>query len=221
MTTPEVELRSVWRQIASGTHAHLLDSVLARHREPHRRYHTLTHVMWVLRHVRALAAAGQTTTDLAAVQLAALWHDAVYNAAANDNEAQSASLARDAAAELGWALPRQLLVERLVMATAGHHATDADEAMMVDADLAILGASAQEYSAYVAGVRSEYAHVSDGDWRVGRAAVLRGLLASPHIFTTMTMRAEREARARANITAELADLASPAPHPNVGVDTRY
>ena len=82
MTTPEVELRSVWRQVAGHGHDHLLDAVLARHREAHRRYHTLTHVMWVLRHITVLVAAGEPTADLAAVKLAALWHDAVYNTAA-------------------------------------------------------------------------------------------------------------------------------------------
>ncbi|HQZ35339.1 MAG TPA: hypothetical protein PK020_13015 [Ilumatobacteraceae bacterium] len=209
MTTPEVELRSAWRQLAARRHDHLLDGVFARHREPHRRYHTLTHVMWVLRHIGVLVAAGEATTDDAAVRLAALWHDAVYNSTATDNEARSALLAREAAAELGWALPRQLLVERLVLATAGHQPTDADEAMLVDADLAILGASAQDYSAYVAGVRSEYAHVSDDAWRTGRTAVLTGFLAQPHLFTTVTMRTERETRARANIAAELAGLSHP------------
>ena len=207
MTTPEVELRSAWRQIAGGGHDSLVDGVLARHREPHRRYHTLTHVMWVLRHVGALVAAGEPTTDVAAVQLAAMWHDVVYNAAAADNEERSAELAGHAAAELGWMPPRRQLVERLVLATAGHHPTDADEAMLVDADLAILGASTQDYAAYVAGVRSEYAHVNDDAWRIGRTAMLSGFLAQPYLFTTVTMRTQREARARANITAELASLA--------------
>ena len=207
MTTPEAELRSAWRQIAGGGHESLLHGVLARHRESHRRYHTLTHVMWVLRHIRVLVAAGEPTTDEAAVQLAALWHDAVYEAAANDNEAWSSQLASAAAAELGWTSGRQQLVGRLVLATAGRRPSDADEAMLVDADLAILGASTQDYSAYVAGVRSEYAHVGDSDWQTGRSAVLRGFLAQPYLFTTVTMRTQREARARANITAELATLA--------------
>ena len=207
MTTPEVELRSVWHQVAGHGHDHLLDAVLARHREAHRRYHTLTHVMWVLRHITALVAAGEPTTDVAAVQLAALWHDAVYHAAASDNEARSALLAKAAAADLGWSISRQQLVERLVLATAGHRPADDDEAMLVDADLAILGAPTQEFLAYVSGVRNEYVHLDEDSWRAGRTAVLAGFLAQPHLFTTPTMRTQREARARANITAELAGLA--------------
>jgi predicted metal-dependent HD superfamily phosphohydrolase len=163
--------------------------------------------MSVVRHIATLAAAGEATTDINAVQLAALWHDAVYDATASDNEARSASLASGAAGELGWSSTRRQLVRRLVLATAGHHPTDPDEAMLVDADLAILGAPPHQYAAYVTGVRAEYAHVDDAAWRSGRSTLLAGFLAMPQIFTTATMRTQREARARANITAELAGLA--------------
>ncbi len=78
--------------------------------------------------------------------------------------------------------------------------------MLVDADLAILGADTKDYTAYVAGVRAEYAHVDAAQWTVGRTAVLRRFLDAPMIFHTEAMRREREARARANLTAELASL---------------
>ena len=209
MAATEVELRQVWRQVAgrNGGYDHLLESMFDRHREPHRRYHTLTHVMWVLRHITALVAAGEPTTDTAAVQLAALWHDAVYDPAANDNEARSALLGSAAAAELGWSTSRQQLVERLVLATATHRPADDDEAMLVDADLAILGAPTQDYVAYVDGVRSEYSHIDEDAWRAGRSAVLTGFLEQKQLFTTRTMRVLREARARANMAGELAGLA--------------
>lgn len=217
MTSPEVELRAVWQHLAQGEHDHLLHHVLACHREPHRRYHTATHVMWVLRHVARLASAESNAAtpdgshpalDLPAIQLAALYHDIVYDPRAADNEARSAVLAERAAAELGWPPGRAQLVGRLVLATAGHHATDTNEAVLVDADLAILGAAPAEYQAYVHGVRTEYAHVTDPQWRTGRAAVLRGFVALPQLFNTDTMRTARESRARANIAAELAALAA-------------
>ena len=66
--------------------------------------------------------------------------------------------------------------------------------MLVEADLAILGAEPADYSAYVAGVRAEYAHVTDSEWSTGRSAVLQHLLQNPAL----------SARARANLTAELA-----------------
>jgi predicted metal-dependent HD superfamily phosphohydrolase len=69
----------------------------------------------------------------------------------------------------------------------------------------VLAADAAVYQAYVDGVRSEYAHVADDQWLVGRAAVLRRFLDRPAIFHTAGY-APREAQARANLTAELAAL---------------
>ena len=210
MPAPEVELSEVWRHLAGSDHEPLLAEVLAHHREPHRRYHTATHVMWVLRHITHIAGHGEPLADLPAVQLAALYHDIVYDPRATDNEARSALLAGRAAAALGWPAARRQLVERLVLATAGHAPCTIDEAVLVDADLAILGAAPDEYAAYVHAVRSEYAHVADDAWRVGRAAVLREFLARPTLFTTATMVSAHEETARANLTAELMSLVGPA-----------
>ncbi|MEQ1700996.1 MAG: metal-dependent phosphohydrolase [Ilumatobacteraceae bacterium] len=216
MTAPEVELRRAWRAVVGPAGAArpspateaTFESLLARHREPHRRYHTATHVMWVLRHLHELSLAGEGPSDVPAVQLAALFHDMVYDPRTTDNEARSAARAAEAATQLGWSPERCAMVHRLVMATAGHEPTDADEAALVDADLAILGAPPNEYAAYARAVRAEYAHVSDDAWRVGRAAVLRGFAARSHLYATAHMRSTRESRAFANVAAELATLSA-------------
>ena len=49
--------------------------------------------------------------------------------------------------------------------------------------------------------------LSDDEWRRGRASVLRSLLERPVLFHTPAM-AGRDRAARANMTAELADLAT-------------
>lgn len=211
MSSPEVELRTAWHRVAGAAHAQHVDALLARLREPHRRYHTAVHVVWVLRHLQRLidADARTATLDVAALRLAALYHDAVYDATRTDNEAVSAALAARVAADLGWESGRCELVHRLVMTTAGHAPSDLASALLVDADLAVLGASPTDYDAYVHGIRSEYAHVSSEGWRTGRAAVLERFLAARTVFHTEFMQREREARARANMTAELAALAAP------------
>lgn len=220
MTVPEVELRRAWRRLAGNHHDHLLEHLLAMHRDPARQYHGLTHVMWVLRHVDDLLrvtdrGSGATidgesvdgdAVDGDAVRLAALCHDAVYDPTRSDNEARSADLAARVAGDLGWSDDRCATVHRLVMATAAHAPTGADEAVLVDADLAVLGSSPAEYDAYVHGVRREYTHVDDASWRVGRAAVLQRFLDAPYVYSTPFMRNAREARARANLTSELAEL---------------
>jgi predicted metal-dependent HD superfamily phosphohydrolase len=195
MTAPEVELRAVWHRLAGRRHDHHLDGLLRRLAEPHRRYHTAVHVMWVLRHL----ADTPTELDLSALQLAALYHDAIYDpqAASPANEVASADLAATVATDLGWDAERVALVHRLIVSTAhlepSVHA-DPHEQTLITADLAILGADPADYAAYVVGVRAEYAHVSDPDWRVGRSAVVQHLLT----FDTLGP------RARANLTAELA-----------------
>jgi predicted metal-dependent HD superfamily phosphohydrolase len=78
--------------------------------------------------------------------------------------------------------------------------------MLLDADLAILGAEPGAYQAYVNGVRAEYSHVDDHQWRTGRGAVLAHFVARQRLFLTDYMHAMFEHRARANIEAELAAL---------------
>jgi len=209
MSSPEVELRGVWTQLTDGApHATdlLFEGLLARLREPHRRYHTAVHVMWVLRRVHSLAHLIDHPRQLAAVELAALYHDAVYDPRRDDNEASSADLAVSVADQLGWSTSTRHDVHRLVSATATHRPERIDEAVLVDADLAVLGGDPRSYSAYVNGVRAEYAHVDDAAWRSGRAAVLRGFLQTDRVFHTDEMRKALETRARANMAAELAGL---------------
>lgn len=221
MAVHEVELRDTWRHLGGGGHTEALERLLGRYREPHRRYHTTEHVVWVLRHIGAITATGMpgdTPRDLAAVQLAALYHDAVYDPTATKqaaNEVASAALAGACAAAFGWPDERADRVERLVLATADHTVGPvgdptgdggADTAVLIDADLAILAAEPATYAAYVAGIRHEYRHVPDHLWRVGRAKVLQSFLDRPAVFHTPHMSAIGEARARANLTAELATL---------------
>jgi predicted metal-dependent HD superfamily phosphohydrolase len=97
----------------------------------------------------------------------------------------------------------------MVEATATHvapPATAVDTAVLLDADLAVLGSEPASYQAYVDGVRSEYAHVSAADWRSGRTQVLQSFLDRPTLYATPTGRARWEVRARANVAAEVASL---------------
>lgn len=209
MSAPELELTVAWQQWISHDTGRLV-GVLARHREPHRRYHTATHVRWVLRHVDSLAAT-EPVTHHAGVVAAAFYHDAIYDPARSDNEHLSAELARRDLGSLGWVEDRVVRVAAMIEATAHVGARsptlpDVDTAVLLDADLAVLGADPAAYSTYVAGVRQEYGHVDDPSWRAGRGAVITQFLARDQIYATPTGRGRWEAHARANLTAELASL---------------
>src|SRR5688500_13453931 len=105
-----------------------------RYAEPHRRYHTVEHLEEVLAVVADLGGSP-------AVELAAWFHDAIYDAAApaGESEARSAALAVDRLTALGCERALVDEVERLVLLTAGHEVDpdDRNGAVLADADLAI------------------------------------------------------------------------------------
>lgn len=174
-----------------------------RYGEPHRRYHTVEHLDEVLGVVRAL---DDVVADRRAVALAALFHDAVYDpaAAAGANERASADLASELLGD-DPALPE---VRRLVLLTAGHDVEpgDANGAVLVDADLWILGSPPKRYARYTADVRAEHTHVDEDAWRAGRSAVLRSFLDRPRIYVTDRLHLDLDRPARRNLAGELAAL---------------
>ncbi|MGZ4680204.1 MAG: HD domain-containing protein [Ilumatobacteraceae bacterium] len=217
MTQPEIEIRRAWRQAVGHHSDRYVDALLIRYGERHRYYHTTTHIMMVVRHVHdAAAMAGrQPSAQLVA---AALYHDAIYDPRASDNEFRSAALAARDLADVGWSGDQCAYVKALILATGDHTAPGgpaaaaAETAFLLDADLAILGADPRSYQAYANGVRAEYFFVDDTRWRSGRGRVLQDFLDRPRIFATEYMHGELEHRARANIEAELATLRTePAP----------
>jgi predicted metal-dependent HD superfamily phosphohydrolase len=204
----EEELRLRWAADVGRTRSadEAVDELLARYREPQRQYHGLAHILRVLRTLDELLA-DVSTDDPAAVRLAAWYHDAIYDprAAEGMNEAASAELAARVLPTLGQPDERVAAVVRLVEATTRHDPDRADEAVLCDADLAVLATDPGSYSAYANGVRTEYGHLTNEEWRQGRAAVLRALLGRTVLFHTPPM-ARRDRAARANMTAELASL---------------
>ena len=197
------DLRRFWPE-------RLPDAPRARREEaygdPGRGYHDRLHLAEVLGHVEELVAGDDPARE--SVLLAAWFHDAVYDGAADDEE-RSARLAEEELAGDSAELAAE--VARLVRLTSTHRPADDDRAGMVlcDADLAILAADEDRYAAYVRGVRSEYAHVPDADFAAGRSAVLRDLLAKPTLFHLPAARERWEERARRNVQWELAGLRNP------------
>jgi predicted metal-dependent HD superfamily phosphohydrolase len=76
--------------------------------------------------------------------------------------------------------------------------------VLLEADLAILGANERAYWTYADQIRQEYAWVPEPDYRMGRRQVLDRFLTRPRIFHRL---AHLEEPARTNIAAEIARLA--------------
>ena len=185
----------------------LRDELLAAWSEPHRGYHDLRHLAEVLDRVDELGSAG-VGFDRLAVVLAAWFHDGVYDGQPGAEE-RSAAWAEASLPGVGTPGDTVAEVARLVRLTESHRPADEDRngCVLSDADLAILAAPAARYTEYVAAVREEYAHVPDSAFAEGRAAILRDLLAKPHLFHTGHAREHWEESARANVEAELRALA--------------
>ena len=197
-----MELAERWAGLAGPETRRLGDELIARYGEPHRRYHTRTHLAAVLDLVDEFSADAE---DADAVRLAAWFHDAVYDPERGDNEDRSARLAERMLTDTDLPLETIAEVARLVRLTATHDPAPADRngRVLCDADLAILAAEPAEYAAYAAAVREEYAFVPDELFATARADVLESLLALPELFRTETARERFEDRARHNVETEL------------------
>lgn len=180
----------------------LREDLLARWSESHRKHHTVSHLHETLDAIEELAEAG-VEFDREAVELAAWFHDAIYEIGRDDNEDRSAQLALELLASS--AIRDE--VARLVLVTKTHtvRAADINGAVLSDADLSVLGSEPLRYRAYAAAVREEYADVPDDIFKPARAQLLSSLL-DGELFHTTAARQRWEEVARRNIREEIADL---------------
>lgn len=169
-------------------------------------YHNLCHIEKVLATIVRLTEHAPSPT----LQLAAWFHDVVYDTRAKDNEEQSASLAGAMLKEMNVPGPVVEATKHLILLTKNHVADAEDEEgkILLDADLAILAESADRYAAYATAIRQEYAWVPEADYRSGRSKVLADFLKRPRIYHTHTMFAACEQPARDNLAAEIERLTS-------------
>lgn len=206
------EFDQAWREMLQALEASEEDAgpmraeVLARYGEPGRAYHNLSHALRVWADVMQYAAdAG--VQDTGAVQWAALLHDAVYDTRRQDNEVLSAEIAVQWGRKLAVA---PLVIDRtaeIILATQKHGPTGAaDIGLMLDADLAVLAAPADEYDAYRDAIRREYGWVTEPDWVAGRGRVLSAFLERQQIYHLPLFRSRLEAAARENIAREMSGL---------------
>ena len=180
-------MTSVWRDL------------VARYAEPHRAFHTLDHVEEML---SRLPRNGGSDS----VAWAVWFHDAIDDLRSSTNESDSAGLFRML---MGAALSLEMLadVERLIRATDPRRPRGqaADERLITDLDLGVLGSEPPAYRAYAAAVRKEYAFVPDRDFASGRVKIMTQFLKQPKIFLT-DHHSHLEAQARANIQREIDEL---------------
>lgn len=178
--------------------------LVTRYSEPQRAYHSLEHILDCQRELdncRALAS------DPDVLEAALWYHDVVYDPQSVGNEEASAKVAREVLLRAGMHPVRVNAVERLILATRHAAIPEAgDAALMVDLDLAILGAPSERFERYEEGIRAEYAWVPEAVFRSKRADLLEGFLARTVLFATETFRLRLESQARANLARSIERL---------------
>ncbi|MBD7994802.1 DUF4031 domain-containing protein [Arthrobacter sp. Sa2CUA1] len=195
-------LRGRWETALPGA-PELGAELLNRWGEPHRHYHDRRHLLQALEALHRLGCGDRT------VLLAAWFHDAVYDGVPGADEEASAVLSEELLPAAGVGRAETAEAARLVRLTAGHNPEPGDisGALLVDADLAVLGRDALGYDRYAADVRLEYRHLDDETFRAGRSAVLDTLLGRSRLFFTDRGEELWGTAARANLRRELAVLA--------------
>lgn len=209
------ELQDRWATLVPAALAPTGERLLKAWGERGRLHHGLAHLREVLDAVDLLTEDTGADEDTRTRALLAAWfHDAVHISGRRRDDPEPSGGDEEASARLADQLLNPHLqrevshdVARLVRMTAHHRVAQGDVAgaMLSDADLSVLGAEPGRYADYAAAIRAEYAYVPEADFRTGRAAILAALL-DGSIYATSAGRERWEARARQNVSGELAVL---------------
>lgn len=180
--------------------------IIAHYEEPHRHYHTLTHIENLI----ALIDEYRDHIRFPEVlTLVAWYHDVVYDPTSSDNEDRSADFATEQLHQLGAESALIRRINNLILLTKSHtlqNEDDTDAAFFLDIDLSVLGAEPETYRRYVAQIRNEFSRYPDLLYKPGRRKVLRHFLEQPQIYRTDFLREMWEEQARRNMEEELKTL---------------
>ncbi len=194
----DVRFRKLWRDLSLANDPADAFRWLKYRYSENRHYHTLDHIAYGLDMIDNISEPFRDQfpgdglmTNL--VRFAFWYHDTL------SNESRSA----DAARIVLW-LGRKQEVANIVGALieVTSHQTEPTEfwkKVIVDADLAILGADRDKFDEYEIGVRKEYANIPDTVYAVERVKILNSFLTRKSIYYTLYCQRELEEKARENL----------------------
>lgn len=191
------------------------NDLIQRMTAPGRHYHGLRHLeaLWD-RHCRYAPSSGLRRNDHVLVNLAIIYHDAVYESGARDNEMRSAALWLSVSADgaicsdddRSW-------VADTIVATADHFAAAAAlhldrpdhlaRQWMLDLDLSPLADAPDVFDANMANLAAEMPTGTPAQRRASLLDALRRFAAARHLFRCPPLREAFEQAARSNIARHL------------------
>ena len=203
------ELRQRWQALLAeldlSEYDRDFDQIVTAYSEQHRHYHTLEHVLALLREIDGVE---DQFSEPERARLAAWFHDIVYNTRGSSNERDSADIARRELTKMGADAGLIDRVSDLIVATADHQGggSDPDDNLFLDIDFSILGAEPADYDRYAEAIRREYSWAPGPLYRQGRRKFLKSAAAQARTFLTDFYEDRLGEQARANMRRELIQL---------------
>ena len=151
------------------------DSVLNTYEEKHRFYHNSQHLLDV---ISLMEKSGGMDDELF---LAAVYHDAVYDPKAGDNEERSAELFEADAKKVKLPSEKIKAVKQFILDTKTHKASDKRSQILLDADLAILQQPLDKLITYEHQIFKEFQFASYTEYQPKRIEVLSSLNENGHL----------------------------------------
>lgn len=178
--------------------------IFTKYSEPKRQYHTIAHLDAIINDLKEVR---NNIEDWDTTLFAVFYHDIIYKASSNTNEADSAKLAMQKLSEIGYPSKKIAKCSHMILATKSHEQSeDSNTNFLIDADLAILGSGQYDYQEYSEQIREEYSIYPDFMYNNGRKKALQHFIQMERIYKTEYFFDKYENQARINLNNELEDL---------------
>jgi len=178
--------------------------ILKRHSEPHRFYHNLNHLEYLLNLIEYHRSKINKPNLM---MFSVFMHDIIYDTSATDNEEKSAEQAVIFLLQLNINPIEIQYIKQQILASKKHEFnTDSDTNIFLDFDLGILSGLEHDYKLYSQKIRQEYQIYNDEIYYPGRKLVLESFLQKKAIYHTNILGKDAEQKARLNIKYELKEI---------------
>lgn len=175
--------------------------IFTKYSEPKRHYHTIAHLETIIMELKEVK---DKIEDWDTTLFAVFYHDIIYKASNNTNEADSAKLATLRLTEIAYPSEKITKCSNMILNTKSHERSeDSDTNYLTDADLAILGSNPYDYQKYTEQIREEYSIYPNFMYNNGRKKALVHFLQMTVIYKTEHFFKEYEKQARINLANEL------------------
>lgn len=201
------EIYTTWKSSFEGVSETQIkkafDAIVKQYEQPHRYYHNLEHVAYILRQIDQLKLIKR---DRQILIYTAFYHDVIYKAGSTQNEIESADFAKQWLQKLKLDASIIQSVERSILATQNHQSNNELTQLFLDMDMSILASDQQAYESYTEAIVKENRRFPSFLFRMKRKQFIKNTLKKSEIFLTELYRNRYELIARTNLLRELNTL---------------